>query len=253
LPLRILRPDAPPELEAIFLRCLQKEKEKRYRNVGELAQELIRVAPQDAHSRVTRIARVLAEAGQSVRPATPFPATVVVQPLVVQRLPEKRIGVTTSGGTARPAPRHGSLGRSREEGLGRLLFGSLGLFGAVTWGVYAFRAHPELGTQLRRTASQWHDVAAQVLARSPLQPTVEGPRIEAEATSQFLAAPIALAPATVVASGDPSRVATNTHAPVLRVVHARSARHALPAPEAPDRNAGAEEAQEERTEASEPE
>jgi eukaryotic-like serine/threonine-protein kinase len=44
-PLRFLRPDVPPELESVVLRCLEKEPSQRFRNVAELAVALYPFAP----------------------------------------------------------------------------------------------------------------------------------------------------------------------------------------------------------------
>jgi len=65
------RPDAPPELEAVILRCLEKDRDRRYRNVAELAQELAPFAPETATARVEHIKRVIVEGGSSVRPPSP--------------------------------------------------------------------------------------------------------------------------------------------------------------------------------------
>jgi serine/threonine-protein kinase len=58
-PLRARRPDAPPQMEAIVLRCLEKEPARRFANVAELAAALGELAPQ-ARASVERITRVIA-------------------------------------------------------------------------------------------------------------------------------------------------------------------------------------------------
>jgi serine/threonine protein kinase len=73
--LRSLRPQSPPELEAVLLRCLEKDPARRFRNVAELAQELGRFGPQGATGRVRHITRVVEEGGSSVRPPAPMPGT----------------------------------------------------------------------------------------------------------------------------------------------------------------------------------
>jgi serine/threonine protein kinase len=73
--LRSLRPQSPPELEAALLKCLEKDPARRFRNVGELAQELGRFGPKGTTARVQHITRVVKEGGSSVRPPTPMPGT----------------------------------------------------------------------------------------------------------------------------------------------------------------------------------
>ena len=44
-PLSTLRPDAPAGLEQAILKCLEKDREKRYRNVAELGRALVEFGP----------------------------------------------------------------------------------------------------------------------------------------------------------------------------------------------------------------
>ncbi len=66
-PLRAALPTAPAELERIITRCLEKAPEQRYQNVGELARELLPLAP-GATTSVDRILR-LSGAGTGPRPS----------------------------------------------------------------------------------------------------------------------------------------------------------------------------------------
>jgi serine/threonine-protein kinase len=59
VPLRQLLPDAPPELEAIILRCLEKDVSKRYQNVAELAVALYPFAPRRARISAERSSYLL--------------------------------------------------------------------------------------------------------------------------------------------------------------------------------------------------
>jgi eukaryotic-like serine/threonine-protein kinase len=59
IPLTSKRHDAPPELEEVVLRCLEKEPERRFEDVAELAMALGTLAPPEASRSVGRIVRVL--------------------------------------------------------------------------------------------------------------------------------------------------------------------------------------------------
>jgi serine/threonine-protein kinase len=66
-PLSAARADAPGELEAIILRCLEKDRERRYPSVAALARALERFATAETKPLVRRISRVL---GEDAPPAT---------------------------------------------------------------------------------------------------------------------------------------------------------------------------------------
>jgi serine/threonine-protein kinase len=64
-PLSSRRPGAPADLEAIILRCLQKDRELRFANVSEFARSLERYATPEARPLIRRIARVLGDRAES--------------------------------------------------------------------------------------------------------------------------------------------------------------------------------------------
>ena len=64
-PLRALCPNAPLELEAIILRCLEKDATRRFHDVGELAIALYPFAPRRARISAERCCYVLKSAGLS--------------------------------------------------------------------------------------------------------------------------------------------------------------------------------------------
>jgi serine/threonine protein kinase len=63
IPLRTLVPDAPEELEAVILRCLEKDVDKRYGNVAELAIALYPFAPRRSRISAERCYHALKNAG----------------------------------------------------------------------------------------------------------------------------------------------------------------------------------------------
>jgi serine/threonine protein kinase len=78
LSLAILRPDAPPELDLVVRKCLQKDPEKRYRNVAELVQDLEPFVPASSAERIRHIKRVIREVS-SIRPPTPMPGSIRIE------------------------------------------------------------------------------------------------------------------------------------------------------------------------------
>jgi serine/threonine-protein kinase len=63
--IRLVRPDVPPELEAVIAKCLEKNPDNRYQTVSELADALAPFAPRSVAS-VTRISGILR--ASSLRP-----------------------------------------------------------------------------------------------------------------------------------------------------------------------------------------
>jgi serine/threonine-protein kinase len=68
IPLTTRCPDAPPELETVLMKCLEKNPDRRFRNVAELARELAPFGPPGAIARAERIVEVTRQAGDSFGP-----------------------------------------------------------------------------------------------------------------------------------------------------------------------------------------
>jgi len=91
-PIRALRREVPAGLEAVVLRCLQKDRAGRFADVGELVRALERFASRDGQAHVARVERILARGNEpSPRAAsnpslvgivrTPIAAVPLVDPL----------------------------------------------------------------------------------------------------------------------------------------------------------------------------
>ncbi|HEY3817730.1 MAG TPA: serine/threonine-protein kinase [Polyangiaceae bacterium] len=80
-PLRAYRPDVPDRLEAIVLRCLEKDRLRRYANVAELAMALAEFAPPRAGASVERITGTIRAAGLAASPPELPPAARMTDPI----------------------------------------------------------------------------------------------------------------------------------------------------------------------------
>lgn len=74
-PLRELRPEVPEALEAVILRCLEKDRANRFPNVAELAVALAPFGPKRARASVERVSRVIQTAGLSTSALALPPST----------------------------------------------------------------------------------------------------------------------------------------------------------------------------------
>jgi eukaryotic-like serine/threonine-protein kinase len=122
IPLRAKRPEAPPELEEVILRCLEKDPEHRFADVADFALALAPIAPPEAERSIARIVRILR--GQltptippsSIRPSlaprqsTPFAAILpsVSDPnadtMCIEPSDQKRSGVAAKQRIRKSAP-----------------------------------------------------------------------------------------------------------------------------------------------------
>ena len=75
VPLRKKVPGANRVLEAVILKCLEKDRTRRYRNVAELVDELASFGGPASEPRTDRIRRLIVDGGESVRPPRPIRET----------------------------------------------------------------------------------------------------------------------------------------------------------------------------------
>ena len=99
--IRDFRADVPLALETILLRCLEKDRERRYPNVAELAHALVAFGPSRSRSSVERITRTIEAAGLSARPpAAPVSSHGIVSSRSRMRGPALIVGTTLLLGLA---------------------------------------------------------------------------------------------------------------------------------------------------------
>ena len=98
LSLRACRPDAPQGLEAVMLRCLEKDRERRFANVAELAWALLPFAPERARAYVERINGVVGSSALAAGAASSSPSISGTMHAPGTMSP---VGRTTAGGGRR--------------------------------------------------------------------------------------------------------------------------------------------------------
>jgi serine/threonine-protein kinase len=96
-PLRSVRPDIPPALDAVVDRCLEKNQAQRFANVAELARALAQFAPARSEQSVERVEYLLGKTDSVPRQMAPAP--------VVAPRPDGQTFLPTTSQTAAPGRR----------------------------------------------------------------------------------------------------------------------------------------------------
>jgi eukaryotic-like serine/threonine-protein kinase len=81
-PIGELRRDAPATLSPVVLKCLEKEPDQRYANVGELAKALLPFAPEESKAVVDRILRIVDATGNATLESSAPPQQRPEEPTV---------------------------------------------------------------------------------------------------------------------------------------------------------------------------
>jgi eukaryotic-like serine/threonine-protein kinase len=219
--LRARRPDVPEALEAALLRCLEKDRKRRYQTVGELAGALSPFGSRKSRHSVERIMQVMTAAGMSASaPALP--------PMSIP--PVSAVGAATSGAFGGSVP-----GAKRS--------GTAVVIGAVAVGVGALAVGAMVA--LRAFGGE----VPEGVASAEVKADPKGPAESAKAGAAPVAPPPVTAPAPVTttppvaepsasASGSPTPTTPKTAAPAPAARQVR--RVAAPkAPAAPPTQADA--------------
>jgi eukaryotic-like serine/threonine-protein kinase len=193
-PIASLRADVPAGLEAVILQCLEKERDRRWPNVADLAAALAPFAEAQASGYAARVAGVL---GLTVEPAR---ATDVLPPE-----PAASRSVSTGSGTAalvlpRSTPRRRPIGIAVALVAGVVVAG----LGVVSWRAAATTT-PTSTTEL---------VAPPTATALPAASTPDPPASDPIAAPSATLASIPVVPPmpTVAASAATTRVSRPTHA-----------------------------------------
>lgn len=205
VPLRGRQPSAPAGLEAVLLRCLEKNPDRRFQTVAELADALVEFAPPRARISVDRISGTL---GASALPPAGTATSLSGRP---GPLPQRGTATETTSSFGTTASRH----RPATVAIGVAVLGAaaVALGGVVV-----------LGTHLLASP------AATGAAGTP--PTVAVPHVGSGATPGALPEPLASTPASVPAApeAESPAVVPPPLATTVKAVKARAGQGAAPGP-----------------------
>lgn len=224
-PLSSFAQTGSPSFEAVVLRCLEKDRARRFQSIAELADALSPFAPPEARRSLDLVARL---SGAPPAPRSSGSSKVAV-PVVAAAVSAESATQTDFGRTARG---HGGS-RMLLLGVALLLVGGVGAAGWLLsrpTATTAASATPAPSAHTQESASQ-REVAA---APAPSAPTV----VTAALPSALLPAPSATAspkPAQKVVSGSRQKAAR----PAAEVPAPAAPAPAAPAPAAPARPPGA--------------
>jgi serine/threonine-protein kinase len=194
-PVRSFRPDVPAELEAIVLQCLEKRREDRYRDVGELSIALLPFAPKRAKAAVERISGIIQAAGLSA------------SALAMSASTGSEAARTPGGTSPETLPAIGRTTRGASKGKAAAFFGSA-IFVALALGggslLYSRLQRPDGDQAVTSPTITGPGLPAEAPPRHPpptasfVTPTdlAESPRsVVANAPVETAAPPVALPPA----------------------------------------------------------
>jgi serine/threonine protein kinase len=132
-PLRAFRPDVHPDLEGVVLKCLEKDKARRYANVGELALALAAFGSKRSRPFVERVVDIIQASGLSTSALALPPSPVVAL------APAPPIEGTL--GTMAPSARTASRGARRPKAVPIVTVAGTISVGVVI-GLLAWAKHP---------------------------------------------------------------------------------------------------------------
>jgi serine/threonine-protein kinase len=208
-PIRKQRPEVPEGLEAVILKCLQKDRRQRYANVGELAEALAPFGPPEARAQAERIKRIMA-ARQSTGsipppPDAPVPVAAITPATPQPSAPEAKSEAKKQAEAADGTPSPSASASSPSSPSGSLSQSSAAL-DPHTGGPWDQRTQPP--TSRKRPVALVAAVAALVIG-APLAffalRSTSGPRVAPGADPSGAPAVTASASASASAAPDPAQ------------------------------------------------
>lgn len=110
------RPDAPPALDAVVRRCLEKARERRYSNVAELAAAMLPFASEEARPLVRRINGIFQTAGSRAAPMPRSGSAPQTSPTLAQLEPPALAGALAGASSDQGAASNGRAASSAQRG-----------------------------------------------------------------------------------------------------------------------------------------
>jgi serine/threonine-protein kinase len=173
-PVANFRGDVPLGLEAVILKCLEKDKRRRYGDIAELALALAAFSSQQSRPSIDRIVRIVGASRLSAGVSVPARSSVLEGPGRVDTItsfePESRsaapVGTMAPSATTAPGARGRRPGRVAAAIIGVL--GVLSLAAGITW---KMRGKTELGRTDLSTTTASTASSSLAPATSPVAPS----------------------------------------------------------------------------------
>jgi len=118
-PVERFRSDVPPSLEAVIVKCLEKDKKRRYANVAELALALAGFGSKRSQASVERVVGIIQASGLSIGALAPTPSLGVASALGIGTMTsfEPLLGASGPLGTMAPSATTAPGARRRPKAL----------------------------------------------------------------------------------------------------------------------------------------
>jgi serine/threonine protein kinase len=216
-PLRSIRPDVPEGVEAVVHRCLEKNPDKRFADVLELAKALGELGSEEAKRKVLRIARIATAVAPTMKSSS-SPSGGAARIASARGRPEDLIVDAHSSAGDNPTRTASSWGETsgvdkkrRVLPLGALVVAACAMAAAVAFGI----------VKIGNKAPVVEAVSASSIegARAP----IEAPPPVVVGTLPALPAPTPAIATSASASATPSAITSATSAPPASPSHAKAA------------------------------